>query len=383
MQIVTQIVASRAPMASFAAMGVLWGCLAASMPDLKAMLGAGDALFGGLLFFSSAAAVAAMLLAPRLGDRLGGAALPVLTLAMGLAFLLPGHLPVAVLFAGAMVLIGASSGSLDVLMNARLSAIEAARRLPLMNLNHGVYSLCYAGAALATGLAREAGAAPAQVLGVAALAVLALAAATIERGARIEGLGPPAGAVPRLGPVPFWAGLVILIAFLAENATEAWSALHIERTLGGSPAQGALGPALLGLTMGIGRLMGQAVVARLPERRLMRGALVVAVTGAALVAVAPTPAVAYAGFIVLGLGVSVVGPTAFALVGRLANPETRARAIARAAVLGYLGFFFGPPLLGVVAEIAGLRAAFATVAVVLLAGSALLARLARHDPLPG
>jgi len=37
---------------------------------------------------------------------------------------------------------------------------------------------------------------------------------------------------------------------------------------------------------------------------------------------------AYAGFIIMGLGSSVIAPTAFSLTGRLAQPEARARAVA-------------------------------------------------------
>ena len=42
----------------------------------------------------------------------------------------------------------------------------------------------------------------------------------------------------------------------------------------------------------------------------------------------------------------------------MARPEARARAIARAPLVGYFGYFVGPPLLGVIAGAFGLRAAF-------------------------
>jgi hypothetical protein len=374
-----QIAAARGPLAGFIAMGLFWGAFAALVPALKAGIDAGDAVFGGLLLGGAVAAVAAMLTAPRLGSLLGGATLPVLVAAFALAAALPGLVGGALGFGLALVLVGATAGSLDVLMNARLSAIEAARRMPLMNLAHATYSFTYAGAALATGAAREAGLGAGPVLAVVAALMLALTLLAVERGARIDGLARPAPGAAGLGAVPLIAGLVILIGFLSEHSAEAWSALHIERTLGGSAAEGALGPALLGLTMGVGRLFGQAVAARVPERRLLRGALVVAAAGAALAAVAPAPSAAYAGFAVLGLGASLLVPTGFALIGRLAAPEARARAIARAAALGYMGFFFGPALLGLTAEFFGLRAAFGLVAAILLAGLGLVALLGRFD----
>jgi len=373
--------ASRGPMAAFIAMGVVWGTFMATMPDIKFALGVSDGQLGRLLLFGSVAAIAMMLLAPRLGGLLGAAAVPVGTLAMGAAVLLPGWAATPALFIVAMLAMGGTSGALDVWMNARLSTIEAARRLKLMNLNHALYSFAYAGAAGLTGLARAAGLAPWAILGAAGVVVLGLALASIEREGHIDGFGRGRrqGKPARLGAVPWLAGVVILIAFLTENAAEAWSALYIERDLGAGIGAGSLGPAILGLSMGFGRLAGQLVAARVADQVLLRGGLVLAGLGAVLVLAAQGPASAYAGFMVLGFGVSVVAPTALALVGRLAAPERRSHAIARATALGYLGFFLGPPVLGMVAEFAGLRLAYGLVAMALFAGLFVRARLARHE----
>ncbi|MFN7225414.1 MAG: MFS transporter, partial [Paracoccaceae bacterium] len=162
-----------------------------------------------------------------------------------------------------------------------------------------------------------------------------------------------------------------------ENAAEAWSALHIEKTLGGSPEQGAMGPAALALTMGFARLAGQGLVSRLNPYRLLTAGAVIAAIGALGAAGAQTPLMAYAGFIVMGLGASVIAPTAFSLVGRLARPEARARAVARATLLGYFGYFFGPPMLGFVAGNFGLRMAFVFAAGLLLAVLVLSPLMAR------
>ena len=67
----------------------------------------------------------------------------------------------------------------------------------------------------------------------------------------------------------------------------------------------------------------------------------------------------------MGLGSSVIAPTAFSLVGKLAAPQARARAVARATLLGYFGYFFGPPMIGVIAGSVGLRFAFVFAAVML------------------
>ena len=181
-----------------------------------------------------------------------------------------------------------------------------------------------------------------------------------------------------LGWVPVIGGAMVLIAFLTENAAENWSALHIEKSLGGSPADGALGPAVMAITMGVARLFGQGLAARVPAVGLLTLGAAVSATGALTAALATTPAMAYAGFIVMGIGSSVIAPTTFSLVGQMAAPEARARAVARATLLGYFGYFFGPPAIGFIAGSFGLRFAFVCAAV-MLAGIPLLARVLKRQ----
>jgi MFS family permease len=168
----------------------------------------------------------------------------------------------------------------------------------------------------------------------------------------------------------------VFIAFLTENAAENWSALHIEKTLGGSPEHGALGPAAMAVTMGLARLVGQGIANRVSPTLLLTLGAGVSALGVLGAALANSPTLAYAGFIVMGIGSSVIAPTAFSLVGRYSEADNRARAVARATMLGYLGYFIGPPGFGYVAGHLGLRYAFVFAAVCLLA-IPVLARLMR------
>lgn len=359
---------ARVPLAAFAAMGICWGSFAAELPDLKAMLAVDEARLGLLILFTPIAAVMAMLLAPMVGHALGRVALTIATVAMALAFAVPGQAASVWLFPLAMMCCGAATGLTDVLMNARVSQLESERNLHLMNLTHAAYSFGYAGGAIAVGVMRSAGWPPSAVMGVVALTALAMALLTVERDGTIHGLRRPKGAgAGHLGWIPVIGGGIVLIAFLTENAAENWSALHIEQTLGGSPAEGAAGPAAIALTMGFARLAGQGLAGRVGPFRLLVGGALVSAFGALVAATAISPAMAYAGFIVMGVGSSVISPTAFSLVGRLADPESRARAVARATLLGYFGYFFGPPMLGLIAGSFGLRYAFVFAAVMLLA----------------
>lgn len=382
MSAVTTFRAARPALAAFAAMGVLWGTFAAVLPDLMAMLNVNEAPLGLVILFTPIAAVVAMLLAPKLGSLLGRVALPVATMTMAFAFFLPGQATVIWMFPLAMLCCGAATGLTDVLMNARVAEMESTHNRPLMNISHAGYSFGYAGGALATGAMRSAAWSPGWVMGTMAVVAALLALMTWEKDGTIRGLiKPKDGTAGHLGLLPLIGGGIVLIAFLTENAAENWSALHIEKTLGGSPNQGAMGPATLALTMGVARLVGQGFAARINPFRLLICGAIIASTGALIAAAAISPAMAYGGFIVMGIGSSVIAPTAFSLVGQLASPQARARAVARATLWGYFGYFFGPPTLGFIAGSFGLRMSFVFAAAMLMLVPALIPILLRQREL--
>jgi MFS family permease len=72
---------------------------------------------------------------------------------------------------------------------------------------------------------------------------------------------------------------------------------------------------------------------------------------------------------------------ALALAGQTARHEARTLAVSRAAMIGYLGFFVGPPGMGFLSEAFGLRAAFGIGALmILLIPLILLPRMRRLAP---
>ena len=352
---------------AFVVMGFCVGAFAAYAPQLKAHSGLGDAEFGLALLVGAAGAVGAMWLAPRVDRHLGAYAMVICALVLSAGFLLPGLAFNWLSFAGAMFLASGAAGLLDVVMNARLSGHEARSGRSLMNLNHGLFSLAYAVSALLAGLVREAGVAPVWCFaGIVAVTAMLAPGMRDPRGAETEESEGETGTEPLPMVLIVLAGLIVLIAFTSEQATENWSALHLERAFGAGAAEGAMGPAILGFTMAIGRLCGQEVVRRVAEGRLMRMAAALASFGLLLAAFAPIQMLAYVGFAILGLGVAAIGPTALAWVGKTIPARQRATAISRMVMIGYCGFFVGPPAIGFLAEAFGLRIALATMGVMLL-----------------
>ena len=369
--------ASRKPLAGFIAIGLTWAAYFAQMPVIKAGVGASDGAYGIAVLWAALGAFAAMWLAPLAHRLAGGMAVPIAI----------GVIAVAVVGIGlvsglvALGLMSARSGVTDVLVNAQIAEAEEQTGRNLMNLNHGLYSFAYAGSALATGALREARVGPLAVFSLLAMVLCLLAwAANVPKSVAPDD-GRPAIMEGAVAPGLVWiAGAVVFFAFLSEASAEGWSALHIERTLGGDATQGALGPALLGLTMGIGRLSGHGLGRFLNDRTLMMLACILSGIGLGVVAMAPSVGMALIGFALAGLGVSVLAPLALALAGRAVPKMQRLAVISRVSVLGHGAFFFGPPMMGLMSEWISLRASFGMVAgLLLLVGITLIPVLTRYS----
>jgi predicted MFS family arabinose efflux permease len=353
---------SRAPAAALMAVGVVWGGFAALVPDIKAGVAASDAAFGSALLMSAVGGLLAMWAAPWAGRRLGRLALPLLGAVACVTVMTPAFSNSVVTLGLAVFTIGASVALMDITANVQISALESQHKLHLMNVNHAMYSFAFAAVAYGTGLARQAGYGPAQVLPVLALLLIGLAYAMwsprVVETAEADDL-----IVPRR--VPWMAigltGLILFAAFIGENATEAWSALHIERTLGAAPGYGSFGPAMLGLLMGFGRMSGQLFATRMGNARLIFWSAALSVIGALVIAGAWSPAVALFGVAVTGLGMAVIVPSANSILGEHVTERQRSHALSRAWMMGIFGFFVGPAMMGGVSELFGLRVSFVVV----------------------
>lgn len=355
---------SRAPGLGLAAVGVFWGVFAALVPDLKAGVNASDAQFGVALLCASIGGILSMWAAPRVNDWLGK---PVLSL-VGVTLAAASFYPLWAASIWGMYLalfgMGMSVALLDISANLRISVLEARAGKHLMNMNHALFSLGFGAAALVTGLARTMGARPGDILPVSALVLAALAALMWQgRGAQeLGGEDEPTSDARMPWTVILLTAVILFSSFVGENAAEAWSALHIERTLGGLPGEGGYGPATLGFTMAFVRFGAHIATARLGEERVVLYSAVLGVIGSLAIAAALSPRMVVAGVAIVGVGMAVIVPSANSILGKRVRHDQRSFALSRAWMIGFVGYFAGPSLLGFVAELTSLRGSFAVAA---------------------
>jgi MFS family permease len=369
--------------ALFFANGCGLGSWLPHIPDVKIWHGLSDGVLGLALLAIAGGAVASLPIAGALTARYGSRPTARAAALLFCAVLpLPLLAPDFPLLLAAFALLGIGIGALDVSMNAHAVLIEERYGRPIMSSFHGLFSL--------GGLVGAALAASAMTLGLPPAPHLAVSAALL--GGAVLAAWPallPTAPAPAGGPLfvlPHGRlaalGAIALVAFMAEGAMGDWSAIYIRMDLGATPATAAWGFAAFSLTMAIGRLTGDRLVARCtPAGVVVAGALIGAITlGAALLA--GHPAAAVLGFAGMGLGLANVAPIVFSAAGRLPDLAPGI-GIAAVSTAGYCGFLAGPPLIGLVAEASGLPVALGLVAgavCLMTLGSAALQRRALPAP---
>ena len=356
--------------AAFAVFGLYWGTWASCLPAIQRSTGASDAQLGLGLLCVALAALPAMLAAGRLADLFGARLVPLALVVFAAAIVFPGLArSVPALFVS-LAFVGVGTGALDIAINARAANIEAQHRVRVMDGLHAAFSLGVVCGGIGAGLLRRAGAHPSWLLGGVAF-VVALST--------LLNLGPSAPPEParrraRLARPLLVVGGVMAVAFIVESGLESWSALFLERTLDSSPAISGLGPGLFAGSMATGRLLAQKVEGPSVAARMLFAGVAAAV-GVIVVATAHHSLVALAGFVIAGAGLALSAPTLFGAAGRLGGEGGRGSALSTVAILGYLGFLVGPPLIGAVSGASSLRGGFffvCAMAVVLAACAPLL-----------
>jgi hypothetical protein len=354
---------SRRPvLAAFCGFGMLWGAWAALLPSTQRATGVSKGELGIALLFVGLGSLPAMASVGLLVDRYGAVVLPLSLAALACAAVLPSLAGSLLALSAALLLLGAASGAADVAINAEVAALEAATQRTFMPLAHALFSAGVVLGAVGSGGARQLGAGRVAVLGTLAVVLAAIAWANRRPYPRL------AEAAPRrrqIGRALIFLGVVCALAFCVEGGIENWSALFLERELGAPPAVSALGPGAYAVALVAGRLSAQWLNRRVGDTLLLGAGGCVSVLGLLTASVAGSAALAIPAFFVAGIGVSFAAPLLFGAAGRGASEAERGASVATVTTLGYLGFLAGPPIVGAVAEAAGIRASF-----VLLAGAA-------------
>jgi fucose permease len=255
---------------------------------------------------------------------------------------------------------GAFQGALDVSMNTQAVAVEKVQRRPLMSTFHGAWSIgALSGAALGAAAVAVHIALTPQLL---ILTLPVLLAAAVLSPSMVDDQPTERPQEGRLGlrrnRALMILGAIALAAMLCEGAAADWSAVYLRGPAHLPAAVAAIGYTTFTLTMASVRLASTRLLGRYRANRLLPALALTASAGMTAALASSSGALGVAGFACLGAGTALIVPTVFSAAGRLPGLPPGV-AIATASALGWVGFVCGPPLIGQLASITGLRTALA------------------------
>lgn len=363
-----------AVVARFLIHGLVVSTWVSRIPAIQSALGLSNARLGLCLLGTAVGSVIAVPITGWLITRFGSK--PVTTWStVGFCVALVGPTfagDAGTLFA-ALTLFGAMAGANDVSINSQGVAVESALAAPTMSRFHGMFSVGGMVGASIGGLLAAHGVLPRMHLAIASVLLLLLSLATAPRLLETDDKITKRSGRLKLRRIPtvFFSLTVIgFCMFLSEGAIADWSTVYLKQVLSAGPGLAAAAYAAFSVGMAVFRLLGDSFTARLGPAVTVRSGALVAAIALSLALVAPSPSWALPAFAFTGAGFAVIVPIVFGAGGRVPSVPSGA-GVAMVSGSGYIGFLFGPPLIGVLAQWSSLRMALALVVALSLVAAAL------------
>jgi len=389
-------------MTLFLLLGSVMGSWAGRIPSVRGQIGLTDAQWGLIILASPIGTFITLLVVARIIPRTGARRLAIPG-AIAVLCVVPVTATTDKVWALTLALLaqGLSSALLSTPMNTLAVEVERRYERPIMSSFHACFSLGQLAGGLIGVLAASAGVAPALQLTVTNTVLAGALVATVRwlpddrpRTATVrrgdgQRSGLPASATDggsgrgrRLRSLTPQLALLAGIALLTsinEGAAVQWSAQYGAVTLAAGAGIGALTFSCFSVAMTTSRLFGDRIVHQLGRARFLRYSALLSAAGMAGGLLIGTTASAFVAFALLGAGSACVVPTVMGLAGN--QPGIPAgRGVAAVSFGQWPAYLIGPPIIGAVAGLVGLRSALGVLVIAALAIAVLAGRV--REPIP-
>lgn len=339
--------------------GVLYANWVARLPEIQQLYGITNTTLGNLLLCIAAGSMLAMPFAGWLTVKFGSRRLTAVT-GIAICLLVP-FIPIIQQFWIISLLffaIGIAVGALDISMNGQAVYVERSYQKPIMSSFHAMFSVgMAAGAGVSAIFAKfQIGLFPHFLIIAATCLLLVIwasfnlineAASESSNSNNKSGFRLPTKAILPLGIIAF-------CGMTGESSMGDWSAIYMNKIVGMDEAFSALAFGSFAAAMTIGRIFGDAFIARFGSARMLLYNTFAAIAGLSLMILFPNAYVVLASLFLTGLGLATVVPIIYSAAGNTPGVAPSV-GIAMATTVGYAGFFVGPPVIGYLADIFDLR----------------------------
>ena len=348
----------------FFMMGLCFATWASRIPSIQEKLNLSDAGLGAVLFALPVGSMLALPVSGWIVTKFGSRRVVINAIILYSIFLIglgfAATLSQLIFF---LVLFGASGNIANIAVNTQAVGVEARYGRNIMASFHGLWSLAgFAAAGIGTFMIGKNIIPFHHFLIITSLIFLGVAVSFHYLLPAEQMPSEKARLFPKMDKSLITLGVIAFCCMICEGAMFDWSGIYFQKVVQAERDWIGAGYTAFMCTMATGRFVADWVTHKVGFRRTVQGSGLLIAAGLAISIFFPYLTSAIIGFLLVGFGVSSVVPLVYSEAGK---SKTIAPGIALAAVssIGFLGFLFGPPLIGVVAGLAGLQASFTIIAV--------------------
>ncbi|MBC7422978.1 MAG: MFS transporter [Ferruginibacter sp.] len=355
--------------------GFVFASWASRIPDIKNALHLSDAGLGSVLLALPAGLLTGLPLAGFLVSKYGSKVIMIVA-----AMLYPGVLLLLGLAASPLQLIialfmfGFCGNLLNISINTQGVGVEAMYGRSIMASFHGLWSLAgFTGAAFSTVMIAFK-LTPFMHFCIIFIAAIILIISSYKRALPQDTgnshqplFAKPDSAILKLGLIAFGS-------LVCEGTMFDWSGVYFQKVLQVPAALRTVGYIAFMSSMAGGRFVADWLVTKFGVKTMLQLSGIIIAIGLLTAVIFPFIVPATIGFLLVGIGVSSVVPITYGLAGK-STTMSPGVALSALSTIGFLGFLLGPPLIGFIAQAAGLRWSFTVIAFIGLSTTVLATKV--------
>ncbi|NOT93750.1 MAG: MFS transporter [Ferruginibacter sp.] len=362
----------------FFCQGICFASWASRIPDIKTALHLSEAALGTILLGLPIGQFVTMPFSGRAVTRFGSKnVLRIAIVFYCLALISIGLVTAPWQLVLCLFAFGVSGNMCNISVNTQGVNAEALYGRAIMSSFHGVWSTAGFTGALTGLLMMKLQLSPFQHFCIVASIVILLSqffakylllTPTSKAAASFKRISMPHGLLLQLGIIGF-------CCLSCEGCMFDWSGVYFKDVVKAEGSMVSLGYASFMIMMATGRFVGDKLAEKFSRKKMVQVSGVLIFSGMMFAVLLPYLITATIGFLVVGFGVSTIIPLLYSTVGKANLEVSKGIAIATVSSIGFLGFLMGPPLIGYIAQLAGLQYSFMTIAFLGLGISVLISKV--------
>jgi fucose permease len=176
-------------------------------------------------------------------------------------------------------------------------------------------------------------------------------------------------------------GIIGFCSMASEGAMFDWSGVYFKDVVKAPASLVILGYTSFMIMMAAGRFIADRIISKIGRQKLLQICGLMISAGLFISVLFPYLIPCTLAFMLVGLGVSSIVPTVYSTAGKHTKVPPGI-ALVTVSSVSFLGFLMGPPLIGYISEIAGLRYSFAVIGIFGMGITLLVSRIRAFQVTP-